>query len=166
LNYLKICHVSSAKNFTAPLIPKWQNSFNKLKKEDYMKLLSPRTHTIIGFIVGIALLFAPNIFGFNDVGGAAVAIPRILGIIILLSELTVRGSFSGMDLVPMKTHLALDVVLGIFLALSPWLFGFSDKGTNAWLPHLIVGLLIIGYVPMTRTEKEENQVQHKAHPAH
>jgi hypothetical protein len=130
-----------------------------------MKLLSPRTHTIIGFIVGIALLFAPNIFGFSDVGGAAVSIPRILGIIVILSELTVRGSFSGLGLVPMSAHLAMDVVLGAFLAISPWLFGFSDQGTNAWLPHLIVGLLIIGYVPMTRTNAEENRVHH-AHPAH
>jgi hypothetical protein len=40
-----------------------------------MKILSPKTHTILGLIVGIALLFAPNIFGFNDVGGAATSIP-------------------------------------------------------------------------------------------
>jgi hypothetical protein len=130
-----------------------------------MKILSPRTHTIIGFIVGLALLFAPNIFGFSDVGGAAVMVPRIVGIIVLISELTVRGSFSRMDMVPMSAHLAMDVVIGAFLALSPWLFGFSDQGTNAWLPHLIVGLLIIGYVPITRTNDEEARAHH-AHPAH
>jgi hypothetical protein len=131
-----------------------------------MKILSPRTHTIIGFIVGIVLFFAPNIFGFNDVGGAAIIIPRILGIIIVLSELTVRGSFSGMNMVPMSMHLAMDIVLGAFLALSPWLFGFSDQGTNAWLLHLIVGLLIIGYVPMTRTNEEESRLHHgRAHHA-
>jgi ACR3 family arsenite efflux pump ArsB len=130
-----------------------------------MKFLSPRTHTIIGFIVGLALLLAPNIFGFNDVGGAATTIPRILGIIVLLSELMVKGSFSGMGIVPMNMHLAMDVILGTFLAISPWLFGFSDQGTNAWLPHLIVGLLIVGYVPMTRTNEEEDRLHH-AHPAH
>jgi hypothetical protein len=130
-----------------------------------MKLLSPKMHTIIGFIVGIALIFAPNIFGFSDVGGAAVAVPRIVGVIVLFSELMVRGSFSGMGFVPMSMHLAMDAVLGAFLAVSPWLFGFSDQGTNAWLPHLIVGLLIVGYVPMTRTNEEENRIHH-AHPAH
>jgi hypothetical protein len=130
-----------------------------------MKLFSPKTHTIIGFIVGIALILAPNIFGFNDVGGAAVTIPRIIGVVVMLSELIVRGSFSGMGFVPMGMHLAMDVIIGAFLALSPWLFGFSDQGTNAWLPHLIVGLLIIGYVPITRTNEEEDRVHH-AHPAH
>jgi hypothetical protein len=54
----------------------------------------------------------------------------------------------------MKLHLGADLIIGAFLALSPWLFGFSDEGTNAWVPHLIVGLLIIGYVPMTRSEEE------------
>jgi hypothetical protein len=129
-----------------------------------MKILSPKTHTIIGFIVGIALVFAPNIFGFSDVGGAAVAVPRIVGIIVILSELMVRGSFSGFGFTPMRAHLTMDTILGAFLAVSPWLFGFSDQGTNAWLPHLIVGLLIIGYVPMTRTEDEEARL-HNA-PAH
>jgi hypothetical protein len=131
----------------------------------FMKFLSPKTHSIIGFIVGLALLFAPNIFGFSDVGGAAVAVPRIIGILVILSELTVRGGFSGLNMIPMKAHLFMDVIMGAFLALSPWIFGFSDQGTNAWLPHLIVGLLIIGYVPMTRTNEEEARI-HRAHPAH
>jgi hypothetical protein len=119
-----------------------------------MKFISPRTHTIIGFIVGIALLLAPNIFGFNDVGGAAVAIPRILGVIVILSELTVRGSFTGKGFIPMKLHLMTDEIMGAFLALSPWLFSFSDTKTNAWVPHLIVGLLMIGYALATRTNGE------------
>jgi hypothetical protein len=131
----------------------------------FMKFLSPKTHSIIGLIVGLALLFAPNIFGFSDVGGAAVAVPRIIGILVILSELTVRGGFSGLNMIPMKAHLFMDVIMGAFLALSPWIFGFSDQGTNAWLPHLIVGLLIIGYVPMTRTNEEEARI-HRAHPAH
>jgi hypothetical protein len=120
-----------------------------------MKFISPRVHTIIGFIVGVALLLAPNIFGFSDVGGAAVAIPRIIGIIVILSELTVQGSFSGMGKIPMKAHIATDVVMGLFLAVSPWLFGFSDKGTNAWVPHLVVGILMMGYALATRTNAEE-----------
>jgi hypothetical protein len=120
-----------------------------------MKFISPRAHSIIGFIVGFALLLAPSIFGFSDVGGAAVSIPRILGIIIILSELTVRGSFSGMGFIPMSMHIATDVVMGAFLALSPWLFGFSDEDANAWVPHLLVGLLMVGYALATRTNAEE-----------
>lgn len=125
-----------------------------------MKFLSPRVHTIIGFIVGIALLLAPNLFGFSDVGGAAVLVPRIIGVIIILSELTVKGSFSGMGMIPMKMHIAMDVVVGAILALSPWLFGFADEKNNAWVPHLIVGILVVGYALVTRTNEEESRVAH------
>lgn len=117
-----------------------------------MKVIAPRTHTVIGTAVGIALILAPNIFGFSDVGGAAVSVPRIIGVLILLSELTVRGSFTGIGLVSMKAHIKLDVLMGAVLALSPWLFGFSDEEANAWLPHLVVGLLVIGYALMTNTD--------------
>ncbi|MBM3210570.1 hypothetical protein FJZ39_04520, partial [Candidatus Saccharibacteria bacterium] len=67
----------------------------------------------------------------------------------------VRGSFSGMGVIPMKTHIAQDVVVGAVLALSPWLFGFADEPTNAWLPHVLVGIVVIGYALVTRTNREE-----------
>jgi hypothetical protein len=137
----------------------------KLIKEAFMKFISPRAHTIIGFIVGIALVFAPNIFGFNDIGGASIIIPRVIGIIVILSELTVRGSFSGLGVVPMRAHIVMDVLMGAFLAISPWLFSFTDKGTNAWLPHLVVGIAMMGYALETRTNEEEARTHH-AHPAH
>lgn len=119
-----------------------------------MRFISARTHTIVGFIVGIVLILAPNIFGFSDTGGAAVTAPRIIGLIVVLSELTVKGSFSNIGMISMKMHLAMDVMIGAVLALSPWLFSFSDEGTNATLPHVIVGLMIIGYAMVTKTEDE------------
>jgi hypothetical protein len=123
-----------------------------------MKFISPRVHTIIGFIVGVALLLAPNIFGFSDVGGAAVLVPRILGFIVILSELTVQGSFSGIGKVPMKMHIMMDVIMGLFLAASPWLFGFSDEEANAWVPHLVVGLAMLGYALATRNNPQVTAV--------
>jgi hypothetical protein len=49
--------------------------------------------------------------------------------------------------ISMPTHLMLDLGGGVLLALSPWLFGFSEY---VWQPHLIVGLLEIGTSLMTR----------------
>lgn len=51
----------------------------------------------------------------------------------------------------MPVHLLLDVASGALLAVSPWLFGFSDR--VLW-PHLILGLLEIGAGLMTRTVPE------------
>lgn len=114
-----------------------------------MRFLSAKTHTIIGLITGLALLLAPNLFGFSDVGGASVMIPRIVGIFIILSELITTSELSPVKLVPMSMHLITDYLTGLFLALSPWLFGFADAETNAWVPHFVVGLFVIGYALVT-----------------
>jgi hypothetical protein len=49
----------------------------------------------------------------------------------------------------MRVHLVIDYITGAFLALSPWLFGFSD---TVWLPHALVGILTIGYALYTNPE--------------
>lgn len=116
-----------------------------------MTLISPRIHTIIGLVVGVALLAAPWLFAFADEGGAAVMVPLVLGAFILLSELTTTSPLSPVKLVPMNIHIMADILTGIILAASPWLFNFYTLEPNAWLPHLIVGIVIIGYAVLTRT---------------
>lgn len=115
-----------------------------------MKVISARLHTIIGLIVGVALIAAPWIFGFDDKAGAVVMVPMYVGVFILLSELTTTSPLSPMRLVPMRVHVVMDVITGAFLFASPWLFGFINQTTNAWLPHIIVGLMVVGYALMTR----------------
>ena len=115
-----------------------------------MKVISSRAHTIIGLVVGIVLILAPWIFQFSNVKSAKTS-AIILGAIAALSELTTTSPISPMKIIPMRAHLGMDVILGLVLGLSPWLFGFSDKSLNVWLPHLIVGILIILYALMTRT---------------
>ena len=100
-------------------------------------------HGIFDYIVGIVLLLAPNIFGFVEVGGAAVAIPRIIGAGILLQSLMTEYELGIANVISMKTHLMNDYAVGIFLAVSPWLFGFHDLPKNAWMPDILVGLAII-----------------------
>jgi hypothetical protein len=49
----------------------------------------------------------------------------------------------------MRTHLMIDLMTGIFLAVSPWLFGFADE---VYLPHLVLGILEVGAALFTKTE--------------
>lgn len=120
-----------------------------------MKFISSKMHTIIGLIVGVALIIAPWLFMFADIGGAAVMVPIYVGIFIIFSELTTTSSASPFKLIPMKAHILLDILTGLFLLLSPWFFAFSDEPMNAWVPHVIVGILVVGYALMTRTEDAE-----------
>jgi hypothetical protein len=58
----------------------------------------------------------------------------------------------------MRTHLALDLAGGAILALSPWLFGFSDY---IWAPHLILGILEIGATLMTKLHPANESREHR-----
>jgi hypothetical protein len=111
-------------------------------------------HGMLDYPVGIVLILAPWIFGFSDVGGAATAVPIVIGVLVLAQSAMTDYELSLVDALPLRTHLAMDVVAGIVLALSPFVFGFSDEGTNAWLPHVLVGLGLIGSGLMTQPERE------------
>jgi lysylphosphatidylglycerol synthetase-like protein (DUF2156 family) len=117
-----------------------------------MKIIPTFVHGIADYIGGIALLAAPNIFGFADVGGAAVLIPRVLGVIILLQSICTNYELGLAKILPMRVHLMNDYVASLFLAASPWLFGFADGPSNSWMPHLIVGILVFVLSLMTQNE--------------
>lgn len=126
-----------------------------------MGIISTKAHTIIGLIVGFILIFAPNIFNFAD-NSVAAATSLWVGIFIVLSELITTSPYSPLKLVPMKAHIAIDVVTGLFLAVSPWLFNFMD-GTqnNQWVPHLIVGIIVVGYALLTSTADSTVRAERK-----
>lgn len=113
-----------------------------------MKFLSSKTHTVIGLIVGVLLLFAPALLGFSD-NSAATTVAQVVGVFIILSELITTSQFSPLKLVPMRVHIVIDCITGLFLAISPWLFNFADAPANEWMPHVIVGILVIGYALVT-----------------
>jgi len=123
-----------------------------------MKLISTKVHTIIGLIVGVVLLFAPMIFGFGDVA-AATNVALGVGIFIILSELATTSPFAPLKLVPMKVHIILDVLTGVFLAASPWLFNFMNNDVpSQWVPHLVVGIMVAGYALVTSTADDEKSI--------
>jgi hypothetical protein len=61
--------------------------------------------------------------------------------------------------IPVPVHLGIDVLGGLLLAASPWLFGFNDR---VWGPHLVFGLLEAGLALVTRTEPAGQTVRRTA----
>lgn len=57
----------------------------------------------------------------------------------------------------MPTHLWLDGLTGIFLAISPWLFNFADM---VFLPYLIVGIAEVGLALITERASSTYIIQH------
>lgn len=130
--------------------------------------ISSRMHGMLDYPGGIALIAAPWLFGFSDVGGAAVTVPVVLGIVILLQSLITDYELSIAKVIPLPMHLMVDVVGGAFLALTPVLFDTTDQGLGAWLPHVIVGigLVLAGLLTQTHPAHHDAHGRHRAHPAH
>jgi hypothetical protein len=130
-----------------------------------MRFIPTRIHGVMDYLMGLLLIVAPWVFAFADAPDrAAVYVPVILGIGALLYSLMTRYEFGLVPMIPMKGHLALDLMSGAFLAISPWLFQFSE---HVYVPHLALGLLEIGAALMSRTTPEhEGLGDHSHHRGH
>jgi len=120
---------------------------------DSIRFLPTSVHGVLDYLVGIALIAAPWLFGFVYVGGAAMYVPIILGIALILYSLVTKYELGipGIKFFPMPYHLVIDFVAAAFLAASPWIFGFASKPLNVWLPHLVVGIVVILVVLVSQT---------------
>ena len=125
-----------------------------------MKIIPTFVHGISDYLGGILLLVAPNLLGFADLGGAAVWVPRILGVIVLLQSIMTNYEVGLVKLLPMKMHLMNDYVAGLVLAASPWIFGFADQPSNAWMPHVILGIVI--FILTLLTDPQPHGTAHTA----
>jgi hypothetical protein len=102
---------------------------------------------MLDYGVGALLIVAPWLFGFAD-GGPRMWIPILLGAGAIIYSLLTDYELGVARAIPMTTHLALDAASGVFLAASPWLFGFAD---DVWFPHLVLGLFEVGASLTTQT---------------
>lgn len=122
-----------------------------------MRFIPTRVHGYLDYIMGLLLIAAPWLFDFAD-GGAKQWIPVILGAGAIVYSLMTDYELGVSRAISMPTHLMLDLVSGIFLAVSPWLFEFADE---VYAPHLILGILEIGAALTTKRQPE-----HRANTRH
>ena len=117
-----------------------------------MRFVPTKIHAMFDYVGGVVLILAPMIFRFEYVGGPAVILPRIIGVVLIAYSLLTNYELGLFKVLPMAYHLVIDFAGSLFLAISPWLFGFSDEALNAWLPHVVLGVGVIGLVLVSKTE--------------
>lgn len=127
-----------------------------------MNIISRRTHGVLDYVVGLLLILAPKILGFDN-DGPEDRIPMMLGIGTLVYSLLTRYELGLIKVIPFRGHMALDIISGLFLASSPWLFHFADR---VWVPHVLVGLFELVAVTMTRTSESAPTDGVSGRPAH
>jgi hypothetical protein len=111
-----------------------------------MQVIPTRVHGMLDYLVGALLVASPWLFDFHW-GGAETWVPIVLGVSAILYSMCTNYELGLFRLIPMPTHLMLDLASGLLLALSPWLFSFSDR---VWVPHVVIGFIEISTALMTR----------------
>lgn len=129
-----------------------------------MRFLPTKIHGVLDYMTGLLLIAAPWILGFAD-DGPATWVPVILGISAIVYSLFTNYELGMIKTLSMPTHLWLDTLSGVFLAASPWIFGFSDR---VYLPHLILGIfeIVASLVTQTTPEHQAGNLRTDAHGKH
>jgi hypothetical protein len=99
-------------------------------------------HGAIEYAIGVLLIAAPFVFGFE--ASAAVAVSIVAGLLVLVVAASTDGPTSLVNSIPIPAHLLLDVALAAVLVASPFLFGFNDESapTAFFIVLGVVHLLI------------------------
>ncbi|RZK60544.1 MAG: hypothetical protein EOO91_00975 [Pedobacter sp.] len=105
-----------------------------------MRFISRKLHAVLDYFSAAFLVAAPWLLNFKQ-SDYASSIAIGAGVLVFLMSLFTNYEGGLVRKLSMWTHLALDITLGLLLAISPWMFGFYE---TAYLPHLIIGLIAIG----------------------
>jgi hypothetical protein len=83
-------------------------------------------HAGIEPIAALILILSSWIFGFSN-NGTAQAVTIALGAIMLAAGSLTDWRLSLMRLIPLRIHFMTDLLIGVLLIISPFIFGFSQN---------------------------------------
>jgi len=86
-----------------------------------IRFINSRVHAFADYLTGGFLLFMPWFFG-NALGSDGKGLAVISGLVIILMSLFTNYVGGVIRMIPIKIHLAADVMIGIFFIFSFWIF--------------------------------------------
>ena len=106
-----------------------------------MKILTPRMHGYLDFVVVAAFALAPTLFGFSPV---PARISWALAVVHLLLTLSTAFPMGIIKLVPFTVHGAIELIVVIALVAMPWLFSFAGEpvARNFFLAFAVIIFLV------------------------
>ena len=101
-----------------------------------MRFIQMSAHNVLDYIYAVLIAASPWLSGFAK-GGAETYVPAGAGAAVIVLSLFTDYRHSLKKTIAYNAHLTLELTIGVFLAVSPWLFGFYG---DVYLPHLISGI--------------------------
>lgn len=124
-------------------------------------------HAALEPLIALVIAAAPWLFGFSETDSATVICVAV-GVTMLIAGSLTDWRLSLMRVIPLRMHLATDLLLGALLILSPLVFGFADEGGPTRF-MVVAGVLEVLTALMTRwdrTEAEPTYTRERRTPAH
>lgn len=113
--------------------------------------LIPRPlHAVMDYLWGIAVFFAPELFGFKE-NEAASLYCKVRGGGTVITSLMTRYELGVIKLIPFNMHLLLDFVSAVFSFFAPKLLGF-DKNKEGRQATLAFSALELGVVLLSKRD--------------
>jgi len=109
--------------------------------------ISTKLHSIFDYAGSLIITASPWLFGFYHIGGAALFLPLVFGVLLMIMVIFTRHEGGLIKVFPFQLHLFLDMIVGFVLLVSPFLYKFYPF---VWLPHVLLGLFLMGSGIFTR----------------
>lgn len=119
-----------------------------------MKLIDTKAHAAIDYGLGIFLLFVPYMLSLGQ-PSVQVNLFYISGSVLIVYSALTQYELGLLNLLPVGLHLVLDVITGLVLMASPWVFGFADQ---VFIPHLVLGFMLIVLAFFTDRKRSDNSL--------
>jgi len=89
-----------------------------------MKVLSPRAHAPIDYLLVALFGLAPTLFGFE---GIASLISYVLAVGVMMTSLLTRYPLGVFKVIPFPVHGYIELAAAPLLIAMPFLFGFEER---------------------------------------
>lgn len=104
------------------------------------RFVPAKLHGLLDFLTIGLFIAGPEIFRVKEAPASRTPAQVMGAAVALYSIMTDYGSdkpYGGVRVFSMKQHLQLDAAFGVWVGLSPWIFGTHKKGWNYWAPQML-----------------------------
>lgn len=116
--------------------------------EERMKILSPKIHGVLDYVVVAAFALSPTIFGLD---GLPATISYVLAAVHLILTL-LTASLGAAAVVPLTVHGWVELIVSVCLIALPFIAGFGDAARNFYIAAGVV-IFIVWLITDYRTAK-------------
>ncbi|MBI4396391.1 MAG: hypothetical protein HY548_04800 [Elusimicrobia bacterium] len=106
-----------------------------------MKILKPKVHGVLDYVVGIFLLLSPSLFGFSQI---PAALCYVFGAAVLGLSLLTAYPLGAIKFIPFTVHGSVELISSFVMVFAPGLFGFSgESGARGFFITAGVALFLV-----------------------